>query len=215
MSARGKAERPRLGAVGARREDLERAAVPGGGIDDRLAVRGEARGENRAAPERERAGTSDRGVGPAPDHVAREVPERPTREATSGSPARASGAAGPSRARRPRSLRRRKSPRGDRARSADRARDPSSRRSAPRGPWRGSARRSSARAPAPSGLQLRDRLGLVADDRRQRLGAGLPLEGALARRHLVEDRAERELVRAEVDRLARSPARATCSRPCP
>ena len=36
------------------------------------------------------------------------------------------------------------------------------------------------------------------DDRGERLGAGRLLEGALARRHLVEDRAERELVRPEV-----------------
>ena len=36
---------------------------------------------------------------------------------------------------------------------------------------------------------------MIADER---LGAGLALEGPLSRRHLVEDRAERELVRAEV-----------------
>ena len=64
-------------------------------------------------------------------------------------------------------------------------------------------------------VDLRHRLRLVLDDRRQRLAPRVPLERALARRHLVEDRAERELVRAEVHRPARSPAPATCSRPCP
>ena len=64
-------------------------------------------------------------------------------------------------------------------------------------------------------VERADRLGLLVQDRRQRVDGGLLLERPLARRHLVEDRAERELVRSEVDRLARSPAPATCSRPCP
>src|SRR5262249_6529103 len=50
-------------------------------------------------------------------------------------------------------------------------------------------------------VQLSDGLGLLSQDRDERLGAGLPVEGALARRHLIEDRAERELVGAEVEWL--------------
>ena len=50
--------------------------------------------------------------------------------------------------------------------------------------------------------ELPERLGLLPDDRDEGLGAGLPLERPLARSHLVEDRAERELVRAEVEGLA-------------
>ena len=53
-------------------------------------------------------------------------------------------------------------------------------------------------------VQLCDRLGLVLDDRRERLRAGALLKRALPRRHLVEDRAQRELIRTEVDR---APAR--------
>ncbi len=49
-------------------------------------------------------------------------------------------------------------------------------------------------------VRLGDRLRVLAHDRDERLGAGLALEGALARRHLVEDRAEGELVGAEIDR---------------
>ena len=50
--------------------------------------------------------------------------------------------------------------------------------------------------------ELAQGLGLLPDDRDERLGARLALECALARRHLVEDRAERELVGAVVDGLA-------------
>ena len=46
------------------------------------------------------------------------------------------------------------------------------------------------------------RLGLLADDRGERLGPRRPLEGAPAREHLVDERAERELVGPEVHRLA-------------
>ncbi len=52
------------------------------------------------------------------------------------------------------------------------------------------------------GIQLGDGLRLFAQDGRQRLDAGLALEGALARGHLVENRAEGELVGTEVHRLA-------------
>ncbi len=45
-------------------------------------------------------------------------------------------------------------------------------------------------------------LGLVPNDGRERLGPRRPVEGALAGEHLVEDDAERELVRAEIHRLA-------------
>ena len=50
-SAPAEAERARLGAVGPRREDLEGAPVPGRSVDDRLAIRSEARGSDRSARE--------------------------------------------------------------------------------------------------------------------------------------------------------------------
>jgi hypothetical protein len=60
--------------------------------------------------------------------------------------------------------------------------------------------------PANGGGRLRvdlpDGLRLFAQDRDERLGARLALEGTLSRHHLVEDRAEGELVGTEVERLA-------------
>ena len=44
-----------------------------------------------------------------------------------------------------------------------------------------------------------NRLGLLADDRCERLGRRPALEGTAARRHLVENRAERELIRPVID----------------
>ena len=46
-----------------------------------------------------------------------------------------------------------------------------------------------------------DRFGIVFDDRRQRLGCRRSFEGRKTRRHLVEHRAQRELVRPEVHRM--------------
>jgi hypothetical protein len=60
--------------------------------------------------------------------------------------------------------------------------------------------------PAHRGRRLRrelaDRLGLFLDDCHERFGAALSLEGAFSRGHLVEDRAERELVGTVVDGLS-------------
>ena len=68
----------------------------------------------------------------------------------------------------------------------------------------GVLREAAVRDPARRGGRLRrgggERLVLVADDRGERLGGRVLLEGAASGEHLVEDRAERELVRAEVRR---------------
>ena len=66
--------------------------------------------------------------------------------------------------------------------------------------WRDSARPPTAAAAAPRTESL-DRLGLVVQYGRERVDARVSSECALSRRHLVEHGAERELVRAEVDRL--------------
>jgi hypothetical protein len=47
-----------------------------------------------------------------------------------------------------------------------------------------------------------DRLGILLDDRGERLDDGRPVEGLPPGQHLVEDQAERELVRPAVERLA-------------
>ncbi len=51
-------------------------------------------------------------------------------------------------------------------------------------------------------VDLRDGLDVFANDRRQGLRRRAPLEGALARGHLVEDRAHGKLVRTKVEGLA-------------
>ncbi len=54
------------------------------------------------------------------------------------------------------------------------------------------------------GVDLRDRPRVFVEDRRERVDRGPLLERSLPRSHLVEDRAEGELVRAEIhDRPAR------------
>ena len=47
-----------------------------------------------------------------------------------------------------------------------------------------------------------DGIDVFADDRGESFGAGAALERALSGRHLVENRAERELIGAEVEGLA-------------
>src|SRR5262249_54380823 len=65
----GQAERPRFGAVDARREDLERPSLPRRAVDDSLAVRGEARVETPPARVgRRRDGRG--GAGPGADEAA-------------------------------------------------------------------------------------------------------------------------------------------------
>ena len=51
-------------------------------------------------------------------------------------------------------------------------------------------------------VERRERFGRVLDDRSDRLGGRLAAERLAAARELVQDRAQRELVRAEVDRAA-------------
>ena len=63
-------------------------------------------------------------------------------------------------------------------------------------------------------LELRDRLRLVAQDRRNEGGARAPLEGARTRRHLVEDCAQREDVRPRVGLAALRAAPAPCTETC-
>ena len=57
-------------------------------------------------------------------------------------------------------------------------------------------------------------LRVVAEDGAERLDGPVAGEGPPAGQHLEEGRAEREDVRAPVDRTCRGPARATCSPPC-
>ena len=62
---------------------------------------------------------------------------------------------------------------------------------------------------------LPDRRRIVANDGGQRFDRRRLRERAAAREHLVQDETERELIGAVIRRHGRSPARATCSPPCP
>ncbi len=190
------AERPRLRAARAVLEDLHRGALPGRAVDD-TPVRPDPRAPDGAAPERDL---------PDPRGEGRRPPEHRHR--------RGSGGEEPERERRarqepPRALRLRHGDGGARpahlrdvvAHALQVARevlrrgvtllrvlreatlhDPAERRRDPR-------------------REPRERLRLLTDDRGERLGGRPALERAAARGHLVEHRAERELVGAEVDRL--------------
>ena len=65
------------------------------------------------------------------------------------------------------------------------------------------------------GTEPGDGLRLFPHDRRHRLGSRLLLERLLPGRQLVEDRAQRELVGAKIQRPLPRPAPATCTRPSP
>ena len=80
--------------------------------------------------------------------------------------------------------------------------DPWSTRTGPRGPSPDSARRPRRGSSAASGAACRSGSGSASMIAESVCAAGRSLERAPARRHLVEDRAERELVRSEVHRLA-------------
>ena len=191
---------PGLGDVRTRRKHFHGAAAPGGAVDDRLAVGSEARGDDAAALKRQ-APELDRRGRFSGENVAREESEaEPEKESEE---RRNEPAAAPQVHRL--GLFERSGGGGLREMVADApevAREILRRGVAllgvlgeatfdqpPQGPWR--LRRD-----------LRERLGLLLDDRDERLGAGLSLECALAGRHLVEDRAEGELVGVEVDGLA-------------
>ena len=194
-------QRARFGTSGARREDIQGEPFPGCGVNDRLRIWSEPRGHDgtaRVGQLRELDGRARPGVRSqtAKQESCRDAYcERGGRRQNPSAPARAGGfdrleSAGG---------------RGLRQMVADALQiarevlgggvtlfgifreqaldDPSN--------WRGGLRR-----------ELSERFGLLPDDCDESLGAGLPLERALAGRHLVEDRAERELIRAEVEGLA-------------
>ncbi len=196
-------EGTRLGALRAADEDLHRPSVPGRRVQDRLAVRREPRRSDLPAPERQLL--EDRRLA-EPEPLAGEEPGDAGRERIAG------------RDELVRSHRFRRRGGLGRVLSRDVAAAGVSER------WSRTAARSRARSfvvPNRSSgsfdrhrsiepahrrrdprVELRHGLGLFPDDRRQRLRRRAPLERALARRHLVQDRAERELVRSEVERPA-------------
>ena len=153
--------RPRVRTVGPRGcrarldEDFDRPALPGRGVDDRLSVGSEARAEDfaalkgqlaegrrrrRARPSCPRRRRRRRRFRRGPARASSHGQARPLRPA-------AAAAARPSDPSSSRPTLRR----DGRARRRGRARGPSSFRTGPPGPSRGSARRATARAPALAG----------------------------------------------------------------
>ncbi len=184
-------------------KELDRIAVPGRAVDDRLAVRRKARRADRAAAEGDLLVGGRHGLR---ETLLEEHPGGERREQRGGRQRRAQDRAAAPRGRdRPRAARH--LPR-DRHIGQMLAHAPDVPREVARGrvALLGILLQASLDDP-PEGrrdrrVQALDRLGLLADDGGQGLGAGSPLEGALAGRHFVEDRPQRELVGAEVERPA-------------
>ena len=201
--ALGSASGSESGLDGCLRKSFEGGAVPAGGKDDRLPVRREACRPDRAAAER------DLLVGGRRDPCEALLEERAGRERRDRSAATAITALDP---------RRRAAERGAAAPETSGAGDgrvgqvlPDALQVAGEIARRGVALfrvllKAPFHEPSERPRDVRrepsERLGLLADDRRERLGARRALERALAGGHLVEDRTEGELVGAEVDRLA-------------
>ena len=185
----------RLDAAGARREDPERLSLPSGGIDDRLAVGGEPRPDNRAATEGEAFVRRRRGL--LSDRVEAPAGEKPeSRAARLPGAACARSAKAPHRALRPSAAPETRGQRLEVEREVAGGLEP------PLGVL--------LEAVAHDPLEARDDV-LVGDgevrrvllqDRRHRLAGRVAAERALAREHLVEDRAEREDVAPRVGGLA-------------
>ena len=193
-----------LGAVGACREDLHRAAVPGRRVEDRLPVGREARAPHLAAAKRQlmerrqrrepEPSAGEEAGGEARQEQADAQEGRPdaTLRGDGGCQVFARDLAGRGRF-------------GKVIAQVGQVAGQVARRPEPvfgilgEAPLDQPAQRSGR-----AGVHLHDRRGLLADDRRQGLGRRSSLERAFARRHLVEDRAEGELVGPEVER---TPAR--------
>ena len=186
------AERTGLDVVRPHGEELGWLAVPGGAVDD---VR--PSGATRACmifPRRKVSRWNDTWPGKRPSGAV----FRPDRnESASAAAATAPRGQAPNRLA---NATRRRASRGRRRPPTD---DPGASRAPARGrAWREAVlrilRQAALHDPAQGRrslrVRIRDRLRLLVQDRRERVHAGLLLERPLARRHLVEDRAEGELV---------------------
>src|SRR6266508_3892703 len=193
----GKTRGTGLRALEPPEEDLHGLAVPGGRIDHRLTVRREARRVDFAASEGElpKGGRHDLAEAPAERNTRDKA--RCKQRGSEGDQSRRAAA---------RSL-----DRGSRARDGDFRdvlpyalqvpREVSRRGVALVGVLREAAFDDPAKRRRGPGIDALDGLRLVLDDGRQSLGSRVALERALARGHLVEDRAQRKLVGTEIDRL--------------
>ena len=194
-------ERPGLRAVDPRRVDLRRAALPGGAVENRLPVGREAAVENVATLERHALEAGGRGrVRGAPGREPRpggrenagcqsdsDQPQRPSPRRRDGRrpPARDARELREMRLRGPQVARQvfgRRVTLG-RALGETSLDDPANRRRDLRG-------------------NGRDGFRFLANDRREHLGPRLARERAAARGHLVEHRAQRELVGTEIEGAA-------------
>ena len=189
-------ETHRIAPVGPRREDADGIAVPRRGIDDRPAVRGESRRLDAAALERqtleverrilsrsaqkkERSGSHDKHGGGREEGRHARTAARPDAEA-GGRHARRVGHVVPE--------------------DLELAREVPRRRIALGGVLGQAALHEPAQGTGNPRLQLPDRLGLLVEDRGQRIDAGPALKRSPPRRHLVQDRSECELIGSVIDR---------------
>ena len=190
-----------LAGVGARREDLRGLTVPGGGIDDGTAVRGETREVDPAAPEGELlegGGGADsrwrgRPRGPPRPRPGRQGPRCALSGRGAGARPRGSSATIPR----------------DPAAVVGEARRASSAKERSCADWKRSSRSlrkhrrttcSRGAGTGPAGATISG--GSRVSRRGQGVGTGVGEEGPRSRHHLVEHRAHGEEVRPRVDRLA-------------
>ena len=195
-----------------------RLPVPAGRVHDRLPVGSEAGAGQEAS-----AGTSAScASAAAPRGRAGPAARWPARNASTATPAASERGRDERRAREPQRAARpaarspeTETPRSGRAARRDPAPGPWSSRTDPRDPSPDSARRPRRGSSAVFGASRRERLRLGLDDRRERLRGGRALEGAPARRPSRRGSSRRRTGPTGSPPAPRSPARATCTRPCP
>ncbi len=188
----------RLRRIHPRRIDPGGLSLPGGGVEDRLAVRRDSRVPDRAAMEAHGAGTSadPRAFSAGRSRRLAAPTTRPaiprTRPSRDGRFAAGSGGGGS-----------REAPVGEAvAQPRQVVREISRRCIALLALLREAALHDPAQRHGGARRRLGQRFRLLADDRRHRLRRARAREGAPARDHFVEHRSEGKLVRPEIENLA-------------
>ena len=189
------AERPGVRTVGAPEKDLRRAAVPGRRVDDRLAVGAEAPAPDRAAPKGQLVKGGRRG---RPFSRVQPVPGRRRDDETEDRGHRRNAAPHRGRTRGGRHRARR----GEPGQRLEIERDVARRVEALFGILLQAVPHDPLEPRLDALVRRREVRRFLAQDRRHRLRRRVAVERADAREHLVQDRSEREDVRALVRGLA-------------